>query len=164
MIVIADSSPIISLLKIEQLNLLYLVFKEVIISQGVYDELVVVDKIGVAEIKKAQKAGWLIVEKISSKQIVGLIKYGISTPDGESIILAKQKKADFLLIDERAAREVAKSRLTKTKIMGVGGFLAYVKTKGYIPQVKTLLDQMKERGIWISESVYKEILKTAGEL
>lgn len=114
--------------------------------------------------KKAQKAGWLIVEKISSKQIVGLIKYGISTPDAESIILAEQKKADFLLIDERAAREVAKSRLTKTKITGVGGFLAYAKTKGYIPQVKTLLDQMKERGIWISESVYKEILKTAGEL
>lgn len=56
MIVVADSSPIISLLKIEQLNLLYLVFKEVIISQGVYDELVAVDKIGIAEIKKSAKS------------------------------------------------------------------------------------------------------------
>ena len=39
MIVVSDATPVISLLKINQLNLLHGLFQEVLIPQAVYDEL-----------------------------------------------------------------------------------------------------------------------------
>jgi len=78
-------------------------------------------------------------------------------------VLAEQKRADFLLLDEKLARDAARTVLTKTNLLGIGGFLVYAKVSGRIPEVADMLDRLRAENIWISELVYREILEAAGE-
>lgn len=166
LVVVADSGPIISLARINQLLLFQKVFKRIIVSDGVFHELVVrgKGKAGATEIAHAHQTGWLSVENMpDSIAVTELATHGISRADAESIMLAEHKQADFLLLDERRARKAARAILTKTNLLGIGGFLVYAKMNGYIPEVASLLDRLRTENIWISESVYREILETAGE-
>ncbi|MBI2050540.1 MAG: hypothetical protein HYT31_01925 [Parcubacteria group bacterium] len=165
-VVVADSGPIISLARINQLSLLQDVFTHITVSGGVFNELVVrgKGKTGATEIAHAHKTGWLVVESIpDSAAIPELATFGISRADAESIILAERKKADFLLLDEKLEREAARAVLTKTRLLGLGGFLVYAKTAGHIPEVASMLARLRAENVWIGESVRREILEAAGE-
>ena len=86
---------------------------------------------------------------------------------GESEALAQ---ADFLrgrsqnvilLIDEMKGVSVAsKMRLP---FLRTGALLLELKQAALIEDVKSYLDRLRARGFWLDDSVYLEILRTAGE-
>ena len=41
---------------------------------------------------------------------------------------------------------------------------AQAKEEGLIDQVRGLLDQMRQKGVWIEDSIYEQILEQAGEI
>ena len=70
--------------------------------------------------------------------------------------------ADAVLIDERRGYEVAVQLGLRT--IGILGILLGAKSAGFLPAVKPVLDALqKDAGFWLSESLRKQVLVTAGE-
>ena len=155
MIVVADTTPISELAKVGYLDLLYELFEQVILPQEVYSELTTGNH-SATEI--VSTLSWLKVEQISDPKQVKVLRLTSNLDLGEvaAIILAEELKADQLLIDERAARRVAKTR--QLPIIGTVGILILAKERGLIDRVKPILDAMIKNGTRIGERLYLQAL------
>ncbi|MEM8640703.1 MAG: DUF3368 domain-containing protein [Cyanobacteria bacterium P01_G01_bin.54] len=76
-------------------------------------------------------------------------------------MLAEEKQAAQLLIDEQAARRVALAR--KLPLIETMGLLVLAKQQRLINSVKDVLDAMRLQGTWISQPLYEQIVALAGE-
>lgn len=158
--VVVDSTPLISLLTIEQIELLRKLFSKVLIPHAVYKEVV---------IKGKGKSGWNYVrdsdwiQRMEVKDVMAKEVLMLDLDEGESevIILAEEVKADLVIIDELLARELASLR--GLKITGTLGLLIESKKMDFIHSVKHYLDKLIENKIWISEDIYRKTLDIAGE-
>ncbi|TDU68107.1 hypothetical protein EI77_03224 [Prosthecobacter fusiformis] len=82
--------------------------------------------------------------------------------ESDSMKLAAWLEADIILIDEAAGRLAAKKLGMKT--MGLLGILLEGKSRGLIPSLKPLLNDLSLRGrFWISPALRSSVLKLAGE-
>ncbi|WP_072619811.1 DUF3368 domain-containing protein [Spirulina major] len=73
--------------------------------------------------------------------------------------LAEEQQAAQLLINEQAARRVARSR--NLPLIGTMGILVLAKRQGLLQSVKTVLDAMRKQGTWISERLHSGFHKIA---
>ena len=108
MVVIADTSPIISLLKINRLDLLPELFGSIFIPEAVYSELTQNEKYQL-EAEIIIHSDFIQHKQVSNMQAVHILQNVALLDDGESeaIILFNELNAQLLLIDERRGREVA---------------------------------------------------------
>jgi len=82
--------------------------------------------------------------------------------EAEAIALAIESQADLLLIDERLGRRVA-ARFG-ARCTGLIGALVEAKQRGYVAALKPVLDELIHKaGFWISDTLYRSVLRTAGE-
>ena len=158
MILIADSSALISLAICDSLNLLELLFKEVKVPRAVYIEVSKKSK------KEADKLSDYLINKIVD--IVNnsdfIIKEGtIEVGELEAMILYKQLKANWLLVDDRRARKIAE--LNQINIIGSLGILLLSKKVGYIPNIKSRIDMLKNSDIFFSDELLQNTMALAGE-
>ena len=83
--------------------------------------------------------------------------------ESEAIVLAVEKKADYLVIDERKGRKIAVQY--GLKITGLLGVLGKAKAKGIINEVKPYLDDLVLiSGFRVSKNLRKQLLDDLGEL
>ncbi len=101
MLLIADTSPIISLLLIEQLKALEHLFPEFLIPQAVWEELCSHHEISVYQDELNRLAPK--VREITYHFPIS----GIDRGETEAIVLYRELHADYLLIDDKKAREKA---------------------------------------------------------
>lgn len=122
MIVVSDTTPLISLLKIEHLNLLSQYFKEVLISPQIFKELT--SNPGFAnEAKIITNCPFIEVRKVKDFSCVDVLHKtsGLDLGESEAIALSRELNADLLLMDEKRGRTVAKQ--FSIKVMGTIGLL-----------------------------------------
>lgn len=82
--------------------------------------------------------------------------------EAEAIVLAKELKADDLLIDETQGREVAMRE--RVHVIGLLGVLLEGKGRGLISSVRQLTAQLEnEAGFHVSSRVKELIFEAAGE-
>ena len=122
MLVVSDTTPIIALMKIGRLDLLQKMFGMVLIPQAVFDELT-------GHPSYADEASLIrntdfvqvhdIVDVLNVSKLMSSEK--LDRGESESIQLAKEIGADFLLIDEYRGRRVANK--FGVKITGTIGIL-----------------------------------------
>lgn len=159
MIIVSDATPIISLLKIEQLDLLEKLFKRVKIPVAVYQELTTNQKFKQeAELIKG-KAFIDIVEVEDTKSVSILQRAtGLDKGESEAIVLAEEIKANLLLMDERKGRLVAKQM--GNQITGTLGVIINAYEENLITAEVTLqcFEQLKSSGIRISDSLYHSLI------
>ena len=114
-VVVADAGPLIHLAQIGKLHLVQRLFGQVTITASVKCEAVDEGvRLGYADaevICKALDDGWIIVESVPERlaKTVGKLAEGenISLADAETLLLAKEKKAE-LLVDEKIVADLAK--------------------------------------------------------
>jgi hypothetical protein len=108
MIVISDTTPLISFLKINRLNLLEKLFGEVRIPKGVFAELTENPRFQKeAEIVK-ESSFIKVIEKIDENYVSLLRRStGLDLGESEAIYLSDNDNVDLLLMDEVRGREVA---------------------------------------------------------
>jgi len=157
-IVIADASTLIGLLRIGQLSLLEKLFGKIIIPKGVYDEVVVERKEG-SDIFK--KSACFIIKDVEDGVSRDFLMPSFGKGEAEVLALAKEKKGDLILFDEKRARKTA--RRAGFKVMGILGILILSKNKGFIPSVKPFIEELNRQGFRLSEKVIKKTLKEARE-
>jgi len=161
MIIISDTSPIINLAVIGQLNLLPKLYGRVIIPQAVYEEIVIegAEQAGATE---AAQADWIDIKQIPNRLLVTSLEGELDRGEAEAVVLAVELKAALLLIDERKGRIVA-NRLGVNSI-GLLGILIKAKHEGMISAVGLIMDELRAKaGFWIGDDLYNYVLQVAGE-
>ncbi|NOQ15718.1 MAG: DUF3368 domain-containing protein [Methyloprofundus sp.] len=156
--VVANTTPIISLASIGKLELLKDVFGEIIIADAVYNEIKAKQGYGYSEID----TDYIKVQSIKGIAYRDFLLSQLDLGETETIILAKEIDADFVIIDENIAYRIAKS--SELNVVRTLSILLRAKEKGLIPALKPLLDEMIIKGRWYSQRVYKTILEQAGEI
>ena len=159
MTVISDTTPIISLIKINRIDLLEQLFGEVFIPEAVFRELTT-NSIYSDEAKIVESASFMKTIPIQNRKSLEILQAISGLDDGESeaIILADELKSDVLIIDERKGRKVAqKMGIT---ITGTIGILLQAHNEKMIStnEIKLYLEQLKNRNIRLSDSLIQEVL------
>lgn len=155
--VVVNTTPIISLASIGRLGLLERLFGRVLITEAVYREIKAKPGYGYDQIDQ----DFIEVRSIQGELYKRLLLNQLDAGEAETIILAMEIDADFVIIDENIGYRLATSAgLTVVRTLSI---LLRAKEKGYIDQVKPLIDQMISRGRWYSEAVRRAVLERAGE-
>lgn len=161
MIVIADSSILIPLARINHLHLLEQMYGGVFIPQGIYDE-VVIRGAGRAGSKEVPNADFIHVEPLRHPDVVDEYIDPLSPEDASVIGLSKGLSADLILTRDGRLRRRAK--MEGIPVATLRAFFIDAKQAGFIPAVKPLLDEMRNKGILIRDGIYQQTLRLAGEL
>lgn len=156
--IVSNATPIISLASVEKLSILKDLFHRIIIPGEVYREIysgrypgyddLDSDLFEIIELKDSERLDFLLNE--------------LDRGESESILLAEEIAADFLIIDERHAYRIAQSR--GINVIGTLSVLLMAKDQGSINTIKPILDEMIDKGRWYSMRVYEYFLKSIGEL
>lgn len=163
MIIVSDTTPIISLIKADKLNLLKEIFGEVYIPSAVYHELTCYPATVEKEIIDITNNQFLRVLEVENQLAVYLLReqMNLGAVESEAIVLAKTIQADLMLVDEKKARRISKEM--GISITGTIGLLLCARNTGYINNIKPILDKMIEQKFRISERLYNEILELSNE-
>jgi hypothetical protein len=157
MIVVSNATPIISLASIGRIDILRHFFDTVYIPQAVYNEIKSKKAFGYNEIDDA----FFQVERIKDEFAQNILLNDLDLGEAQTIVLAKEMSADIVLIDETIGYNIAKSQ--ELNVKRTLSFLIASKQKGYIDEVAPLLDEMIEKGRWISRKVYNDVLRFCDE-
>ncbi len=130
-LVIADAGPIFSLAIIDRLELLDQIFDDIRIPRAVWEEISLVKT--VSFYKSIQDYFQTKVIDIKGFNDLTLI---MDKGESESIILFKELDADFILIDDKKARNIAES--LDVTCVGTLGILSIAKSKGLIKELRPL--------------------------
>ena len=163
MIVVSDTSAITNLAAIQHLQLLPQLYKQVIVPESVYRELVEIEP-PVPGTIEVQMASWLEVKQVVNRDIVNHLQHEVRLDPGESeaIALSLELKATLLLIDERRGR--AEADRLGIKITGLLGILIEAKRKHLIVAVKPLMDSLIATSEFrVSPALYNQILDLVDE-
>jgi len=158
MIIVCDSSPLIALSIVNRLDLLDSLFSDVLVPVTVFNEAIVADKPEAGRI-----ADWAQgkVVAATNRPLINSYSLLLDLGESEAIALYFEKKADFLLIDEKKGRKIAS--YSNINIIGSLGILLMSKKKGLIPSVKPFLNCLQESYIRVSDELYQKTLELAGE-
>jgi len=160
LIVVSDSTILIGLAKIGELNLLKKVFSKIYIPEEVFKEVVEKGrkKPGSEDIKTAS---WIKSKSVKDKIQVAFLMGNLEKGEAEVLVLAKELKADLVLVDEEKARKSA--AIAGFDIMGLLGLLVLAKKLNLINEIRPLIDKLKSKKFRISDKIIKETLTEAGE-
>jgi len=158
--VVVNSTPIISLSIIDQLDLLKKLYNEIYIPQAVYDEVCVKGKSQIGA-KTLQKANFIKTLSIKNDEARQFFSASLHKGEVEVMVLAKELEADLLIIDDYQARKHAK--YLDFKITGTLGILIKSKEANYIKKIKPLMDKLIDNDIYIGDNLYRKILDLADE-
>lgn len=76
--------------------------------------------------------------------------------EAEAIVLALEKKADLILLDDQEAR--VKARRLDLTVTGVVGVLLKAKNEGMISSLEGEIEKLQASGFWLSESLVHTLI------
>ena len=159
--IISNNSPIVALLGLNLLSLLRELYTEVWIPEEVKEEF-----LGTVRRIRQQAlndASWIkTVPLTDDRDIETYVRSGLDLGEAAVLALAKEHNAQFVIIDELAARQHAASIGLSFK--GTLGVLLEAKAAGLIDVIKPLLIQLRDNGMHLSEALINNALQGADEM
>jgi len=160
MIIVSDTSPLVCLLHLNQINLLKDLFVNVIIPPSVFNELI---KAKIINEIFLQAYSFIQIKSPADKNKVEELMLILDEGESEAIVLSLELKAELLLIDEAPGREIA--RQYGIPIKGILGVLLQAKERKLISQIKPLINKLQtEINFRINNKLLQKILIEANEL
>lgn len=154
MIVVSDTSALTTLLQIGRADLLRDLYREIIIPEAVRDELLILH---------SSLPTFIHFYPVENRNAVARLLREIDPGEAEAIVLAKERSADLLLIDETVGRAVA--RREGVNFVGLLGVLVQAKFRELIPSVHKVLREIEEgTTFFVAQEIKDVALRTAGEL
>jgi len=153
MIVVSDTSPLTALLTVGEAELLPKLFHDVIIPEAVRGELLR---------SHPSLPDWLRVADVKDTAQAARYAQIVDTGEAEAIELARELRADRLLIDERKGRRLAMAE--GVPVIGLLGVVLLAKRRQLIPSARVLLQRLEnEAGMYLSEEIKNAALVTVNE-
>ncbi|MCO5053031.1 MAG: DUF3368 domain-containing protein [Verrucomicrobiae bacterium] len=162
--VVADSSPIVYLARINRLELLRRLYSEVFIPAAVWREVAVegAELIEGRSLRAAATAGWIRVDNSTAASAhQNPLLTQLDDGEREAIALAIRLEA-LLIIDEAEGRAVALK--LSVKLTGTLGVLVQAIRRGFLPRLKPELDRlMGETNFRCTDELIATALKDVDE-
>jgi predicted nucleic acid-binding protein len=161
LVIVADTSPLIALSTMGVLPYLPSLFGRVYIPDAVLKECSKdLSKPMAMETQKAVESEILSVMQVADKK--GMLELSQVLDEGEAaaIVLAKELNA-YILIDEKAGRQIAKREGLKLK--GSMYCLVECKKNGLIDSALNRIQLLKEKGYYLDNNLVSTVLTMCGE-
>ena len=137
------------------------VFEEPLVARAVYDEICVQGHglLGDAELSEAVKRGNVKVKDVENRVTVNALLDPLGLGEAETIALAVEDDADYVVLDDRLARRRAKS--LGLKVIGTLRVLRMMHADGLIGKEELVesLEKLGEIGFRVSSEVVKKALR-----
>ena len=156
--VIVNSTPLIILSKIGELEILKNLYGDIMIPLSVFEE--VTRKNDLAK-EKILNSEWIKILEVQDKSDRKIYQAKLHDGEVEVMMLAKEISADLLIIDDNAAKKTAK--FLGFKVTGTLGILIKAKAEKIISEVRPILEKMLAEKFYISDEIKNLVLKTAVE-
>jgi len=156
--IISNTTPILSLLKINKLDLLKKLYGEIVIPNAVFQEIE-----NGKEKEYYQDLTHLPWIKITDLKNPDSKEFFTDLDDGEAevLILAKEQNADLVIMDEILGRRFANQ--LGVNLTGTIGVLLKAKENGLIESVSELLTELIEKGTWLNPKLVSRIKELTKE-
>lgn len=137
--------------------------------EGLYGELLVPMEV-TEEIQAGGSQGFGVVELAAARWLrrwsapvvpSSLLRNSLDKGEAAVIQLAMDEGIATVCIDESVGRRLA--RLCGLQVTGTIGLLLRAKREGRITSMRQAVDQMRARGIWLSDAVVAFALRESGE-
>lgn len=145
--VVSDSTCLIGLERIGELNILLALFDPIMIPPEVEREF-------------GNKFSWLQTENLTNGLLAAALQLVVDAGEAEAIALASERSC-LLISDDKQARLAAK-RLG-VPVIGTIGVLVRAKQSGAVTALKPILDDLELNSFFISRTLREEALKLVGE-
>jgi uncharacterized protein len=145
--VVSDSTCLIGLERIGELNILPALFEPVMIPPEVEREF-------------GNKFSWLTTEKLSGNVLATALHLVVDAGEAEAIALASEKNC-LLIVDDKQARTAAKR--IGISVIGTIGVLLRAKKNGVVSVIRPIMDDLELNNFFIGRALREEALKIAGE-
>ncbi|MEZ5577935.1 MAG: DUF3368 domain-containing protein [Candidatus Competibacteraceae bacterium] len=156
--VVVNASPLITLFRSGQAELLPRLFKTIVVPEAVWQEVVIGDDADAAA-RDLPVQTWPLREAVIPSPRALAWNLGA----GETAVLshALSNPPQRAIIDDAAARRCAQT--LQIPLLGTGGVLLLAKRRGVLSSVSEGLEKLRIAGLWISDGLM-DLLKTqAGE-
>ena len=148
-IIVADTSCLILLQKLEQLDLLKELFGEVFITEEVREEF------------DGELPVFIKMLKAKNPTHFKILRTFLDQGEASVIALALEQEDCLLIIDEAKGRREA--RALGIKITGTLGVFLLAKEKNLVKSIKPIIQQIQNTNFRISKALINKALKMANE-
>ena len=159
MLVVSDTTPIISLLKDNRLGILKDLFGEIVIPKAVYEELTLNPNFS-DEAVIINECDFIKTVAIDDKKLIEFFQRvtGLDEGESEAIIYSDENRADLLMMDEAKGRQVAKQM--NIRVIGTLGLLQLANAEGLMTgeEVRHTIEVLRFNQRHISEELISMIL------
>lgn len=160
MIVVSDTGPLIALAKVDQLMLLKRLFGKVLVPPAVERELLAKHGAESARLDDALLNYLGVVPLSAPAPEVEIATVRLDLGEQQAISLAYEQDA-LLVIDDSLGRSAA--RRLNLAVTGVVGIVIRARKEELIPSVRSLLEEMRQHGYWLSDELLDIASRLAGE-
>jgi predicted nucleic acid-binding protein len=148
--VVSNSSAIIALDQVGQLQLL----------SGLFTELVVPPAV-VREVAPILLPDWIVEQPLTQPVGPQVLRAGLGDGESEAISLAVELRARWIVLDDRAARRLAQA--LGLPVIGTLGLLLAAKRRGLLTAVRPSVDALVRHGFHVAPELCACVLSDAGE-
>jgi len=160
MIVVSDTTPLISLLKTGRLDTLEKLFGEVRIPDAVFEELTSNPRYS-DEAAAIRSYPYIDIISVSDADAVEQVSRedGLDLGESEAIVLTQEISADLLLMDEARGRDVARSM--GLRITGTVGILLLSYERGILnkDEIVDCVERLRDANRFIGERYLQLLLE-----
>lgn len=155
MLVVADSSPLNLLVRIGHADVLPALFESVAIPTEVSRELSRPRTPEVVRAFVSNPPTWLTIQEPATVEAIERLDPG----ECAAISLARELRADFLLIDEKPGRRAAAQR--GLSVIGAIGILERAAEQGLL-DLRLAIDRVRATGFRVSDELLDQVLRRSG--
>jgi predicted nucleic acid-binding protein len=148
-IIVSDTSCLILLDKIGELNLLHVIFGQITVTKEIASEF------------KNELPDWCKIEEATNKTYQMILEASLDKGEASAIAFAIEQTDCLLIIDDYKGRKYAAQ--LGIKITGTLGIIILAKLNGYIDSIKPLLDKIKTTDFRLSEELERKALEISNE-
>ena len=158
MIVVSNTTPLIGLASIQRFDLLQQLFGEVSVAQAVYDEAVIAGREAGGAKHEVSTATWIKTVSVRDHLAVDVLLDELDRGEAETIVLARELSADWVLMDEKKGRR--KLEQLGLKKIGTLGVLLKAKRLGLLSTLRPDIEQLRRQGFRELEKLKHPMVKT----
>ena len=159
MLAIRNTSPLLYLHQVSELDLLRQLYGRVRLPPAVATELKADAVLGIA-VPSPDAIDWLEIRPVRNPDLIPLIN-DLGPGEAEAIALGLEHPGSLIILDDQLGRRIGQAaglRITVTL-----GVLLKAKRSGLIPSVAAILSKLRMAGMWIGDDLTAEVIGVAGE-